>query len=510
MAKRILPILVVLFILPAPAQAKLDKETAQQVFSVLERATRSSDRQVRAKSVGHLSLVKGESTAKLVIDALKDPVWAVRKAAIQSLIRMRNSVYKEELYSAMLNRRRDMAKDIMPLLAMVSDKDAVSLSHKLLNDEKAMTKNDLITGWGQVEGRRREAFYKKLISHKDKSLAEGVQGFVLKLKGKGVLPLIQRVVKVGSQGMRLKALERLAKLPQGTKIPWLRKLLKARDPDIAIRAAEVLAHHGDRSVVKVLLPALASKNNAKIIRALSALVHVPGRDIVPHLRPFLDKYNRDVHHEIIEKTLDILFQVKDSKLLSILRELRTRDSIKIQAHAVYYLGLLEKGRGLPSLHEDMFHGDPNVRLAAIKAVGSIANAESIPHLKRALDNNHSGDIKEQIVKALANIHDKEIIPIVNFLITDPHPGVRKWAIVALTNVDHRDAVSSLKIATHDANVEARAQAVKAIMQLDKTEGFAVFRRAMGWIPPNTIRELSENTKIEVLPFLDMAGWVRLT
>jgi HEAT repeat protein len=490
-------------LLPSSARAKLDKDTANQVVSVLERATRSSNRAVRAESVGHLGLVKSDHVKALAVDALKDPVWEVRAAAIRTLIGWKHPAYREELYQAMLNRRRKMAPDIMPILALLKDKEAVALSHKLLDDDKAMTKNDLIKAWGEVPGKRRIAFFRALITHKDKNLAQGVQGFVLKMEGQGVLKLIEQVIRVGSTSVRLQALDRLAQMPRGTKFPWVRKLVKSGDPEVSIRAAEVLAHHGDRSVVKMLLPILSQKNNAKILRALGALNNVASKDMFPHLKRFLT--TRDMHHEIVEKTLAIHFSAGDPKLLDHLRKLRNRDSIKIQAHAVYYLGLVEKGRGLPSLHEDLFHGDPNVRMAAVRAVGRIGNAESIRHLSRALDENRSGEIRKEIVIALANIHDKDIIPIVNFLITDPHPGVRKWAIIALINVKHKDAVSSLEIATHDSNIAARTEAVKAIMQLDKTKAFAVFRAALGWISPKAIKTLATLLKAEILPFLDMAA-----
>ena len=109
-----------------------------------------------------------------------------------------------------------------------------------------------------------------------------------------------------------------------------------------------------------------------------------------------------------------------------------------------------------------------------------------------------------VVEALAGIRDRDVVPIVSFLITDPHPGVRRWAIIALTRAGHKDAVSSLKIALTDSNIEARAEAIRAIIKLDKTEGLANFRMALGWLPPNKLVEMADAMKKGFVPYLDIA------
>ncbi len=480
----------------------MDDELFEQVYSVLERANRSGDAITRALATEAFAVLRPKDTRPYALDALKDPVYAVRAAAVRALIRIKDKAWEEVLFNAMTNPKRDMDKEIMPILAMIPDKQAVALGHKVIADNRAATKNELIKAFGKVGGKRMMMFFKPLVADKNQALADGVQRFILTLRTKEVLPLYELVLKFGTPATQQKALEALTEFPKGTSMPFVRKLLKSKDPELATRAAELLAHHGDRSAVKALLPSLTTRNEKTIIRTLKALVGVAGPDLYGPILPFMRR--KDTNPEILRLCFEIHYRTKNTKIVDTLRRFRTNDNIRTQAVAVYYLGIIEQGRALPMLHEDLFHGDPFVRKAATQAVGRIGSRESIPHLAKVLDNTRERDLRIEIVKALANIRDKGVVQVVSFLITDPIPEVRRWAIVALTRVRHTDAVSSLKIATHDGNLQTRGEAVKAIMLLDKGEGLTAFRVALGWMPPDRLLEIAKDMGQEFLPFADMA------
>lgn len=502
MLLRGISILVALLCAAGPAVAKLDKETEDQLYSVLERETRSGDRVTRALAVEAFGVLRPKDTLAYAVDALKDPVWEVRAGAIRALIRLKDKSYAEALFFALTNPKLDIERDLMPILAMLPDGEAVAIAVQVVHDDKATTKNDVIGAFGRLGGPRMGLFFKPLITDKNGALAEGVQNVVISLRTPDALPLFEQVLKVANSEVQLRALDALSSFPKGSKIAFVRGLLKSKDPQIATRAAEVLAHHGDKSATSSLLPMLQSTDEKQIVRALSALAEVAGADLFAATDPLLKK--PDQNPDILRGVLEIHYRAKDTKIADTLRILRRADNVRTQALAVYYLGVMEQGRALTSLHEDLFHGDPNVRLAATEAVGGIGSRESIPFLGKALDNSREPQIRTAIVKALASIHDKDIVPIVGFLITDPTPDVRRWAIVALTRVGHKDAVTSLKIAINDSDIEARSEAVKAIVDLDPSEGVTTFRIALGWLPPERLREMAVAMKEGILPYLDMA------
>ena len=497
-----------LCILPADAKKRskrkkgMEPELYDQVFQVLERGSRSGDRYTRALSVEHFGRLDPKLTKAVAVDALKDPVFPVRMAAIQVLISLRDTLYTEALYNELTNPKHNFEQELMPVLQQLSIKEAINLTHKAIHDEKVGNKNAIIGAFTKAPAKLMLAFFKPLLSDKDMNLAEGATNVVLTLTRPDALPLLEILIKKGDPALQTRVLDVLTKYPKGTKLKFVKKLLKSKTPSLQQGAAAVLAYHGDRSGVSVLIPKLTSRVDAEVIYALEALMKVPGKDLFGPLRPLMLK--REVSPEIKRRALDIHYQAGDPKIKDHLLRFRRDDRIKVQAAAVYYMGLVDKGRALPSLHEDLFHGDAFVRKAAIEAVSRIGSRESIPHLKRALDNLRDGVLRSLVVEALAGIRDRDVVPIVSFLITDPNPGVRKWAIIALTRAGHKDAVSSLKIALTDANIDARAEAMRAIIKLDRTEGLANFRMALGWLPPAKLEAMAKAMGKDFNSYLDIA------
>ena len=484
------------------AHAEMDPELAEQVYSVLERANRSADAQTRALATEAFATLKPEQTASYALDALKDPVFEVRAAAIRGLVRLKNTAYAEVLYNELTAPNRDLEREVMPIIALLGDGQAVELALKAVRDPKGNTQNAVIAAFGKLGGDRMMLFFKPLMKDENQALADGVQGYVLTLRTREVLPLYEMILKTGTPQMKARALEALTEFPQGTPLGFVRKLLRSREEGMAVRAAEVLAHHGDHAAAKVLLPRLDGASDQVVIRTLKALVPIASRDMYGALAGFLRK--RDTNPEILRLALEIHHRTNDTAIVDTLRRLRQNDNIRTQAVAVYYTGVIEKGRALPQLHEDLYHGDPSVRLAAVEAVGSIASRESIAPLAKMLDDTREPQLRIAIVKALAGIRDKGIVPVLSFLITDNVPEVKRWAITGLVRVGHTDAVPSLKIALNQGDVETRAEAVRAIVKLDLSEGLGVFRMAMGWMPPEKLFDIADDMKEGFLPLVDMA------
>ncbi|MFT5430296.1 MAG: HEAT repeat protein [Myxococcota bacterium] len=474
----------------------------EQVYSVLERSNRSGDRVTRALAVGAFGTLRPKDTTAYAVDALKDPVFEVRAAAVGALITLKNKAYEPVLLDDMKNPRVDFTGQIMPLLDRLDDKAAIALARNVLDDPKAPTRNVVIEAFAKAGGKRAVALFKPIMTGKDAALAEAVQGYVLTLKTAESLPLVELVLNVGSASMQSRALETLAEMPAGTSIKSARKLLKSKDVKLAVRAAEVLARHGDATAAKLLLPIVQSGDEAAVLRALTALAPIANKSMYPAMARYLRKAG--TNPDIMAAVVEIHYRTKDPKLLDTLRKFRRNDDIRTQALAVYYLGLVERGRALPTLHQDLFHGDAFVRKAAIGAIGDIGSRESIPPLRRALDGTRDPQMRTLLVEAVAGIKDREIIGVLQFMITDRVAEVRRWAIIGLARVGHKDAVSSLKIAVNDSDIDARAEAVKAIMQLDKTEGPPVFRMALGWLPPEKLEDMAKVLGAAIVPYLNQA------
>ena len=329
MKSRISSFLLAFFVLlPSAGAKKMDKELAEQVYSVLERANRSGDRVTRALATEAFGSLRAKDTKPYAVDALKDPVFEVRAAAMRALIRLKDKSWIKVLVDDMKNPKVNMA-EVMNILGMLKDKEAVKIALSVMNDPKAPTKNQLIEAFGALGGKRAQLFFKPLITGKDTALAEGVQGYVLTLRTPEALSLIDLVMKVGTPQMQQRALEALAEMPKGTNIKVARKLLKSKDAAMAMRAAEVLAAHGDSAGKGLLLPLALSKNEKEAVRALDALVSIASKDLYGPLAGYLRK--RDTSPDILKRVLEIHHRTKSAKLADVARKLRRNDNIRTQA-----------------------------------------------------------------------------------------------------------------------------------------------------------------------------------
>jgi len=501
MTARLYLIAIPLVFISSTANAKLDKETAAQISIVLDRAVTSGDHATRAAALEALTAYKPSAGRALAVKALKEPVWAVRKVAIQVLLHARNSDWKEALALEMMNPRRNLGGEIMPMLAAVSAKVAAAVGHRVLHDEKATTKNEVITAFSKASAGHMNAFFKPLLTDKDETLAAGVRNVVLTLRRADALPLYSVMISKGSAETKKAALDALLKFPKGAKVQFVRSLLRSADTDIRFKAAAALAFHGDKSAIPTLLPELESGDEARIVRALESLVEVAGTREYGALYSLYS--GRETSAKVRGLIMEIHYRNGDPALSDAVKRFRELDDIDTQALVVYYMGLIEKGRVLNDLHTDMNHGNEKVRIAAIRAVGQIGSRDSISHLSQAMDNAQSRDARIAVAEAVAQIRDKDVVPVVTFWISDRNAEVRKWAIVALTRVQHKDAVPSLRIAMMDRDLGARAQAVEAILLLDKTAGLGAFRTALPWISVEKLQHLASVLKAGFAPYVDM-------
>jgi HEAT repeat protein len=490
-----------LLLISSTASAKLDKETSAQISIVLDRAVTSGDHATRAAALEALTAYKPSEGRALALKALKEPVWAVRKVAIQVLMHARNNDWKEALSLEMMNPRRNLGAEIMPMLAGVSDKVAAAVGHRVLRDEKATTKNEVIAAFSKTSGGRMTAFFKPLLTDKDEALATGIRRVVLTLRRADALPLFSVMVSKGNAETKKAALDALREFPKGAKVTFARSLLRSADTDIRSKAAAALAFHGDKSAIPLLLPELESGDETRIVRALESLVEVASAREYGALRSLYS--GRETSAKVRGLIMEIHYRNGDPGLSEAVKRFRKLDDIDTQAIAVYYMGLVEKGRVLNDLHRDMTHGNEKVRIAAIRAVGRIGSRDSISHLSQAMDNAQSSEARIAVAEAVAQIQDKDVVPVVTFWISDRNAEVRKWAIVALTRVQHKDAVPSLRIAMTDRDLGARAQAVEAILRLDKTAGLGAFRTALPWISVERLQHLASVLKGEFSPYVDM-------
>jgi HEAT repeat protein len=478
----------------------LDKDLENEVWAILERGTRSSDMETRSIAVEYLLKVRPEAARNYLVDALGDPQWIVRRAAIKALITAGDEAYRKTLAAAVANAALYEKMDLnpLPLVLGLPPAEAVQLL------EEALTKVPEV----------RDIILKEIFK-KDSPLATQLYDGLRKIPAvkvwvmsnltifadKNMYPLLVKTLPEFSKEELLKVFTFLEGLDASYDYSFLPKYLADKDEDIQLAAAYDLALRGDDKAAEYLLPLCDENDVHRQLRCLNGLKGIPRNpDVLERAKLFL--YG-DPDPEVLYAVYDIFTRAGDDSVYDRMVARLNSTNLGHRAASVYFIGKLKGTRALPQLHELLRDGSSIIRLRAAQAIGELKQAESVPFIADAIRNDADPAVKKALVVALGSIGDRSIVEVVSFLIFDPE--VRHDAIVALCGVRHRDAIPTLRnVLQNQFSQEERTMAMRAIVRISPAEGLQVFKGALGWIPEGFLSEMAAEIKGEFIEYLKAA------
>jgi HEAT repeat protein/beta-lactamase regulating signal transducer with metallopeptidase domain len=138
----------------------------------------------------------------------------------------------------------------------------------------------------------------------------------------------------------------------------------------------------------------------------------------------------------------------------------------VRKAAAWALGELENSRAVPALATAL-RRDRNieVRRNAAWALGQIEDAGAVDALGAALSDPDE-DLRNKAVWALGQIEDAKAVPFLVPLLRDRDPDVRAQTAWALGQIESKDAVEGLSRAVNDSNTHVRSQVAWALGQIE--------------------------------------------
>ena len=478
----------------------MSDDLKNEVYVVLEKGTRSPDMTTRGLAVENIALVKEDTTKDYVIDALKDPQWVVRRAAIRSLIRMDNPAYRTDFARAVVDRslyRGDL--NPLPLLLEMDRSEAFAL----LTEIAGKTGDVLPDVMAFLRENDREFLMEFL--KKGKEIPE-IRAYLMEhLEEFGTpetFPMLVSAISSLEKKELLKVFGFLKTLGTEYPMPFLKGyLMDDSDEEIQLAAAEVAAGRGDTVAVDILLPLCDFNEVHDQVRCLVALKGVAKHpDVVERAKMFL--YG-DPNAQTLFAAYDLLTTAGVEEIFERIYKQINSTNTDIRATAVFFIGRVRGNRALPKLHELLADGNQQVRIRAIEAIGELRQVESVGPLEGAMMNESNPDVRKKIVQALGLIGDRSVIRVVSFLITDP--TVKSEAVAALAGIKHRDALLTLQnVLSNSFSKEDRALALKAMFRISAGEARPAFKRALGWLPPGFMEDMARELGEAFLPHLKTA------
>jgi HEAT repeat protein len=496
--------LVVLLSLPAVAGAD-PLPLGEEAWPVIERGTRSGDMLARAMAAAALPDVTGRDTEVYLKEALTDPQWAVRKAAIRVLAARGDAQAKALVSDALRDPSVPLVEDAFDLVGAFKGPEGRDLFLQALLDPAVPTRAALAQALAAQPPDVAAPYFEAGLARGDELAARTLARVPLLTRDALLATLVR-----GRDAKAIDALLDLA-LADAVTLPadGLAPLLKGKDTNLKYKAAELLARGGDATAVKALRP-LADGDDAARLRFLKAAAAAPSAEFHPLLKGFLAP---DIPLEQHEYVYRALAGTTDPEVVEGIKKRLQATTLEVRIVATRSLAGLLGNRALPRLHELLFDGNAQVRKAAADGIAERAQAESIETLERAV-RDADRDVRLAVVRALSRIRDRTVIGVASFLVYDNDPEVKKFAVLALCNANHEDALTVLRLQVQDRDPDIAREVFGALVELVPDQAAGFLETALAVLRPDDLVRLTRRFGDRFVPFLEQAAasprsWARL-
>lgn len=473
----------------------------------IERLLRNDDVEVRRDAVNSLRGKADETCINVLLKAVGDANWRVRKTATDILL----EEYPVETY----------IKGLIQLLYL---------------DDNVGARNSAIEALVKLN-KKSTPFLIEAFNTPNRDVRKFIIDVLGEFEDSRSLPLMLKAVKDEDENVRATAVEHLGRIGEPTVVDALIEILESDDLWTAYPAADALGRIGDRKAIPSLINALEKKKlRGPAIRALG-LLGEPGtlKNIIPFiedpsksiqeetLRSIERFYHKGVDEESItgeikrllgNRVLDILITHVWSKnpevrisailLLGLMKDERAynplleiseeEDFTEDVKRALTFIGkdnpesLLQlfetdnsyqrrficevAGEIASPVYYDILKKllkdkDGHVRSLAAIALSKLGNPRAIEPIKRLLIDPYE-DVQEAAVDALSNFKSNLSVTELIDMLDDAKPALRKNAALLLGEIGATEAVSALGFTLKDDSVRVRKAVVKALSLL-KTE-----------------------------------------
>jgi HEAT repeat protein len=471
----------------------------------LEKELSSSDVERRREAVLRLSRVEGEEgspeKARLLLRAMRDPSWRIRKTAVDILL----GQYPVELY-------------IEGLIGLLHLKDNAGARNTAIESLTRLGK--------EAAGHLTEAF-----DAADRDVRKLLIDIIGEIRDREFVPFLVRALRDEDENVRASAAEHLGAMREASAVDELVEMTRSGDLWTAYAAADALGAIGDTRAVPALVEALEIQ--ALREPALRALGRLSDPSSLKDIVPFVDDQSSSVRNEAL-KALETMYQsgvleasiigafqnVFGERTVEILLVQATKGKLSGRGAAILFLGLMRDeaslepllemasdeiyveevkralvflGRGKPEVLLPLFErespflrrlvceiagevaspvyfdvmvgllgdSDGHVRSLAARAMANIGDARAAKHVLKLFTDEYV-DVQEAAVESAGRLREGLEMSEVISMLEDRNPTVRRNAVLLLGETRSPDFVNALCFAQKDEEASVRRAVISAL------------------------------------------------
>jgi HEAT repeat protein len=408
----------------------------------LKRQINDSNADVRREAVESIRGIKRDACIPLLLKAMEDVSWRVRKSAVEILF------------------------DDYPMEAYIP-----GLIGLLYIEDNAGARNSAIEALIRL-GRKATVFLIDAFQTPNRDVRKFVIDVLGEHRDLRSLPLMLEALKDEDENVRATAVEHLGKVGEISVVDALIEIIESGDLWTAYPAADALGRIGNRKAVPHLLRALGTKPlREPVLKALGRLAEPSSlASIVPLLEdPSLNIqertlktiarfYHRGVDADIITREIK---GALDDRAMKLLIKHAWSKKREVRISAILLLGLMKDeaayGPLLEISQEDEFADDIKKALIFIgrekpASLLKLFDAES-PHQRRFICEvtseivspvyydileemltDEDGHVRSAAAVSIAKLEDPRAVEKLKKLLTDPYEDVQESAVLALSNL----------------------------------------------------------------------------
>jgi HEAT repeat protein len=416
----------------------------RHVVPLLVQALQDEAWSVRKAACEALGAIGDPQAIPHLAQALQDEAWWVRKAPCWALGAIGDPQAIPPLLQALQYEDRWVRKAACKALGAIGDPQAIPPLLQALKDEDRWVREAAYWALGAIGDPQAIPPLLQALKDEDRWVREAAYWALGAIGDPQAIPHLAQALQDEDRWVRKAACEALGKIGDPQAIPPLLQALKDEDRWVRAAAYWALGAIGDPQAIPPLLQALQDEDRWVREAAYWALGKIGDPQAIPHLAQAL----QDEAWWVRKAACEALGAIGDPQAIPHLVQALQDEDRLVRKAACEALGAIGDPQAIPHLAQALQDEDRLVRKAACEALGAIGDPQAIPHLAQALQDEDRL-VRKAACEALGAIGDPQAIPPLLQALQDEDWGVHKAAWEALGKIGDPQAIPPLLQALKD-------------------------------------------------------------
>jgi len=280
-------------------------------------------------------------------------------------------------------------------------------------------------------------------------------------RGKGGLALLKRSLRSSDYLLFSAAVQTAQVMPESSVTKILTDEMKGLPADNQVLVIQALGRRGDKGAVPALLATAKSGPKPVRVAAIEAATELGDAAAVPALVQLLDDGDR----EIAQAAQSSLAAFPGKEADAAVADMFQSSNAARQLTALELMGRRRMADSAAILLKAAREGDPQVRPAAIKAIGDLGSPEQLPALLDLLQDPQAAPQQGAVEQALVAVCTKAENPPVGQLVgrlEQAEPSQKLVLLRVLSAVGGAEALEAVRAALKSDDAQVRSAAIRGL------------------------------------------------